>query len=95
MAGTNCMVLCPDDYVEDLKEEVQSEVEGILSQVDKSGEGVCVQASTLGSLEALLEFLRSPAVKIPVSGISIGPVHKHDVMRASIMMEKKMKTMMD
>ena len=45
----------------------------------------------MGSLEALLEFLRSPAVKIPVSGISIGPVHKHDVMRASIMMEKKMK----
>tara|TARA_B100000674_G_scaffold293314_1_gene243259 strand:- start:1656 stop:5597 length:3942 start_codon:yes stop_codon:yes gene_type:complete len=91
LAGTQCMVLGPDDYVEDLKEEVQSEVEGILSQVDKSGEGVCVQASTLGSLEALLEFLRSPAVKIPVSGISIGPVHKHDVMRASIMMEKKMK----
>ena len=91
LAGTQCMVLGPEDYVEDLKEEVQSEVEGILSQVDKSGEGVCVQASTLGSLEALLEFLRSPAVKIPVSGISIGPVHKHDVMRASIMMEKKMK----
>ena len=40
------------------------------------GEGVCVQASTLGSLEALLEFLRSPAVRIPVSGIAIGPIHK-------------------
>lgn len=52
------------------------------------GEGVCVQASTLGSLEALLEFLRSPAVKIPVSGINIGPVHRRDVMRASVMLEK-------
>ena len=41
-----------------------------------TGEGVCVQASTLGSLEALLEFLRSPAVRIPVSGIAIGPIHK-------------------
>ncbi len=53
-----------------------------------AGEGVCVQASTLGSLEALLEFLRSPAVKIPVSGINIGPVHRRDVMRASVMLEK-------
>ena len=53
-----------------------------------AGEGVCVQASTLGSLEALLEFLRSDAVKIPVSGINIGPIHKKDVMRANVMMEK-------
>ena len=54
----------------------------------RAGEGVCVQASTLGSLEALLEFLRSPTVKIPVSGINIGPVHRRDVMRASVMLEK-------
>lgn len=53
-----------------------------------AGEGVCVQASTLGSLEALLTFLKSDAVQIPVSGINIGPVHKKDVMRASVMLEK-------
>ena len=41
----------------------------VMNRIDKSGEGVYVQASTLGSLEALLEFLKSPAVKIPVSGI--------------------------
>ena len=35
-----------------------------------------MQASTLGSLEALLEFLRTPEVAIPVSAINIGPVHK-------------------
>jgi len=47
-----------------------------------------VQASTLGSLEALLTFLQSDAVQIPVSGINIGPIHKKDVMRASVMLEK-------
>jgi len=57
----------------------------IFASIDKAGRGVWVQASTLGSLEALLEFLRS--CKIPVSGINIGPVHKKDVMRASIMLE--------
>lgn len=58
----------------------------LLSKVSKSGRGVSVQASTLGSLEALLEFLR--VSKIPVSTISIGPVFKKDVLRAGVMLEK-------
>ena len=40
-----------------------------------------MQASTLGSLEALLEFLKTTA-KIPVVNIAIGPVHKKDVLKA-------------
>ena len=48
-----------------------------------------MQASTLGSLEALLEFLKSPAVNIPVAGIAIGPVNKRDVMGASVMHERR------
>ena len=91
LAGTQVMVLGPEDDLDDLKEEVQSEVEGVLASVDKTENGVCVQASTLGSLEALLEFLRSDDVQIPVSGISIGPIHKHDVLRASIALEKDAK----
>lgn len=47
-----------------------------------------MQASTLGSLEALLTFLSSKDVNIPVSGINIGPVHKRDVLRANVMNEK-------
>ncbi len=57
-----------------------------------AGGGRCtlgaLQASTLGSLEALLTFLDSDDVKIPVSGINIGPVHKRDVLRANVMNEK-------
>ena len=44
-------------------------------------------ASTLGSLEALLEFLKTSG--IPVSAVNIGPIHKRDVIKASIMHEHK------
>ena len=63
-----------------------SDLTTLLNSIDKSGRGVCVQASTLGSLEALLDFLK--VSKIPVSGINIGPVHKKDIMRAATMLEK-------
>lgn len=89
IAGTGLYVVGPDDYLEDVKEAAMEDMKSVMSRIDRSGEGVCVQASTLGSLEALLEYLKSPEVSIPVSGISIGPVHKKDVMKASVMLEKK------
>lgn len=91
IAGTQLHVVGPEDDLEDLKDEAMQDMKNVMSRIDKSGEGVCVQASTLGSLEALLEFLKSPAVNIPVSGINIGPVHKKDIMRSSVMLEKKKK----
>ncbi|CAA7402961.1 unnamed protein product [Spirodela intermedia] len=89
IAGTALYVVGPDDDLEDVKDSAMQDMKTVMSRIDKSGEGVCVQASTLGSLEALLEFLKTPAVNIPVSGISIGPVHKKDVMKASVMLERK------
>ncbi|KAH0633243.1 eukaryotic translation initiation factor 5B-like isoform X1 [Solanum tuberosum] len=65
------------------------DMKSVMSRIDKTGEGVYVQATTLGSLEALLEFLKTPGVSIPVSGIGIGPVHKKNVIKASVMLEKK------
>ena len=92
VAGTQLLVLRPDDDdVEAVKAEVMQDMADVFSSVDRTGEGVAVQASTLGSLEALLEFLRSPGVEIPVSAINIGPVHKKDVMRSNVMIERKMK----
>ncbi|PIA44237.1 hypothetical protein AQUCO_01700086v1 [Aquilegia coerulea] len=87
--GTALYVVGPDGDLDDAKEAAMEDMNSVMSRIDKSGEGVCVQASTLGSLEALLEFLKSPAVNIPVSGISIGPVHKKDVVKASVMLEKR------
>ncbi|KAI7861414.1 P-loop containing nucleoside triphosphate hydrolase protein [Spinellus fusiger] len=86
IAGSRLLVCGPDDDEEDLKEEVMSDLTNLMSSIDRSGHGVWVQASTLGALEALLEFLRTS--KIPVSGINIGPVHRKDVVKASVMLEK-------
>ena len=93
IAGSRLLVVGPDDDEEDIKELVEEDVKGLLDMSDKSGRGVFVQASTLGSLEALLEFLKNPDPKnnmpaIPVAGIGIGPVYKKDVMRAATMLEK-------
>ncbi|KAJ1847190.1 eukaryotic translation initiation factor 5B, partial [Coemansia sp. RSA 2703] len=86
IAGSRLLVVGPDDDEEELMDEIMSDFANLQDSVDKSGRGVWVQASTLGSLEALLEFLRTS--KIPVAGINIGPVHKKDVMLASAMLDK-------
>ncbi|KAI0253045.1 hypothetical protein BJV78DRAFT_1281146 [Lactifluus subvellereus] len=86
IAGSRLLVVGPDDDEDDLRDEIMSDLTSLLNSIDKSGRGVCVQASTLGSLEALLDFLKSS--KIPVSGINIGPIHKKDIMRAATMLEK-------
>ncbi|CAH8253045.1 unnamed protein product [Arabidopsis lyrata] len=89
IAGTALHVIGPNEDMEEAKKNVMEDIESVMNRIDKSGEGVYVQASTLGSLEALLEFLKSSDVKIPVSGNGIGPVHKKDIMKAGIMLEKK------
>lgn len=97
LAGSNLFVLGEDDNEEELREEVMKDLGGILKKVRKNEDGVYVQASTLGSLEALLQFLEEPGEDrdgkknppIPVSGIGIGPVSKHDVMRCGVMLERE------
>ncbi|KUF77769.1 Eukaryotic translation initiation factor 5B [Phytophthora nicotianae] len=87
VAGTQIHVVGPDDDVDELKDSVMSDLTGILDSVKATRRGVMVQASTLGALEALLEFLRTCDPPIPVSCVNIGPVHKKDVMRASVQLE--------
>lgn len=88
VAGTPLLVLHPDDEVEDLKEEVQEELEDILAGMARESVGVYVQASTIGSLEALMEYLRTVDPPVPVAGVALGPVHKKNIMEASVMLER-------
>ncbi|OXB40731.1 hypothetical protein B1J92_M12144g [Nakaseomyces glabratus] len=86
VSGSRLLVVGPDDDEEEMMDEVMEDLTGLLDSVDASGKGVVVQASTLGSLEALLDFLKD--MKIPVMSIGLGPVYKRDVMKASTMLEK-------
>lgn len=89
MAGTPVMVAGPDDEVEDIKAEVMSDLTSLQEKLSTDKKGVMVQASTLGALEALLQFLREETKPpIPVSAIGIGTINKRDVTRISIMNEK-------
>lgn len=86
VAGSRLIVVGEEDDEEEIMEEVMDDLTGLLDSVDTSGKGVVVQASTLGSLEALLDFLKD--MKIPVMSIGLGPVYKRDVMKATTMLEK-------
>lgn len=86
IAGSRLLVVGPDDDEDDLIDELEGDLNILFSRVEKSGRGVSVQASTLGSLEALLDFLKD--CKIPVANVGIGPVFKRDVMQCGTMLEK-------
>eukprot|EP00466_Bigelowiella_natans_P013265 jgi/Bigna1/75334/fgenesh1_pg.34_\ len=88
VAGTTLLVVNKDneEEIEDAKRTVQSELKSILNKVNKKSEGVCVHASTLGSLEALLSFFNSS--NVPVSTANIGPIGKKDVIKANSLFSK-------
>lgn len=86
LAGLPLLVAQQPDEVEIMKQEIEGVLSSVLNSIKVEDRGVFVQASTLGSLEALLEFLKTS--KIPYAGISIGPVHKRDIMKASSMLER-------
>uniref|UniRef100_A0A915PI37 Eukaryotic translation initiation factor 5B n=1 Tax=Setaria digitata TaxID=48799 RepID=A0A915PI37_9BILA len=87
LAGLPLFVANREDELLVLKEDCEAQLSKALMAIKKKPEGVYVQASTLGSLEALLEFLRTQ--KIPYSNVNIGPVHKKDVQKAAAMLERK------
>jgi len=89
IAGLNLLVANQPDEVEICKEEIEERLQTVMSSFKTKDRGVFVQASTLGSLEALLAFLKDS--KIPVASVKVGPVVKRDVMKASVMLEHEEK----
>eukprot|EP01064_Diplonema_japonicum_P006060 TRINITY_DN1400_c1_g1_i1.p1 TRINITY_DN1400_c1_g1~~TRINITY_DN1400_c1_g1_i1.p1 ORF type:complete len:812 (+),score=355.71 TRINITY_DN1400_c1_g1_i1:57-2492(+) len=86
--GTPVLVVNDGDDIEELQEQVMSELGTIVSRT-QGDMGVTVQSSTLGALEALLEFLKD--CKIPVSTVGVGELNKKDIMRAVGIKEKNPK----
>eukprot|EP00835_Amoeboradix_gromovi_P003652 NODE_250_length_12902_cov_0.423182.p1 type:complete len:923 gc:universal NODE_250_length_12902_cov_0.423182:4553-7321(+) len=72
------------DEVERLKDESMTDFNDMTKYLNTEY-GVHVQASTLGSLEALLTFLKDNDVQVHSFGI--GPIHKKDVRKANMMMD--------
>jgi translation initiation factor 5B len=59
IAGSELFRANNEEEVQTYKEQIADDLVDIMDKyVDKTSSGVCVQASTLGSLEALLEFLK-------------------------------------
>lgn len=59
-----------DEDIPDLEEEVMRDMSSIFKNVDRTGNGVYVMASTLGALEALLAYMEE--CKVPVFAVNIG-----------------------
>lgn len=85
IAGLQMHVAKTDTDIERLQTFCMKEFDTAMNKIKCVDRGVYVQASTLGSLEALLEFLKQS--KIPYSSVRIGPVVRKDVMKISTMLE--------
>jgi translation initiation factor 5B len=80
LAGSPIYVVRDPSMLEEMKREVQEEVERIVIKTDKIG--VIVKADALGTLEALISQLEREG--IPIRRADIGEVTKADVFEASV-----------
>jgi len=81
VGGSYLYFLISDDDEKKMRRFFMSQLEELHTRIITSHKGIHVQASTLGSLEALLDFLNENGVAIGSYGI--GEVHVKDVKRAS------------
>jgi len=80
LAGSELYIIRKEEDEEMYREMLEEEIRKVKKSIKLVDEGVLVAASTLGSLEALLQFLKTS--HIPVAAISIGPVSKAEIIKA-------------
>ncbi|MHA1485379.1 MAG: translation initiation factor IF-2, partial [Candidatus Thorarchaeota archaeon] len=78
LAGAPVYAVSDLDKVEEIKSKVRDEISSILIQKDSSG--IVLKTDTLGSLEAVSQFLQDR--KIPVRIADVGQIVKRDIVEA-------------
>lgn len=79
LAGSSLYLINDESNKPEYLKFLEEDIKKVKKTIKLSKEGVGVAASTLGSLEALLVFLKSK--KIPVSAVCIGDVNKNDLLK--------------
>eukprot|EP00923_Selenidium_pygospionis_P000110 GHVN01000204.1.p1 GENE.GHVN01000204.1~~GHVN01000204.1.p1 ORF type:complete len:650 (+),score=71.00 GHVN01000204.1:163-1950(+) len=78
IAGSRLVVASTEEEVEAARQSVISDFESVFNAVSLSMKGISVQASTLGSLEALLSFLGGKSVAC--MRVGLGTLYKKDIL---------------
>jgi len=85
VAGAPVMVANDDASLQSVSKKIKEEMSELRFSSDN--EGVIVKADTLGSLEALVKFLKDQGVPVRIS--DIGPVSRRDLIEAGIVKRSK------
>jgi len=87
LAGSPLYVYHTEEEAEKYAAEITTDFNSILKDyLSKTGKGILVQASTLGSLEAILSFLHEK--KIEIAAVGLGNLQKKDVTKIQIIHAK-------
>jgi translation initiation factor 5B len=75
VAGAPVYAVTDPEKLEGIKQKVKDELKSIRIKTDKSG--IVLKADTLGSLEAVTQFLQER--QVPVRSADVGPIVKRDI----------------
>ncbi len=84
ISGAPLYAVWEEDQLEVARKAVAEEVSSL--RITSDADGVILKTDTLGSLEALVQYLRDR--NVPIRMADIGPVSKRDVIEASVVREK-------